>query len=156
MKIIESKNFELISGLIEEVQNLHAGLFPDVYKPFQKDEIGKMMTQMFSEEQCRVFVAQEEGVAVGYIMVLINVVQENAFHYAYKLLHIDQIVVSKHYQKTGMGSLLIEKAEALATELGIDRIELDHLFVNDTAAKFFKGKGFNPYREKLFKTIDSK
>ncbi len=156
MEIIESKNFGLIASLVEEVQSLHAGLLPSVYKSFQLEPIREMMTQLLSDEKSRVFVAQESGEAIGYIMVLIKDVPENAFHYAYKLLHIDQIAVSSNYQKAGVGSILMDKAEVLAKELGIDRIELDHLFVNDTAAKFFMGKGFNSYREKLFKTIDSK
>lgn len=154
MEIIESKKFDLIASLVEEVQNLHANLFPSVYKPFELEKIREMMEQLLSDEKCRVFVAQEEGVIIGYIMVLIKEVPENAFHFAYKLLHIDQIAVSSNHQKTGVGSILMDKVEELAKELAIGRIELDHLYVNDTAAKFFKGKGFNPYREKLFKTID--
>ncbi len=152
--ITERKEVRLIAPLIEEVQNLHARLLPSVYKTYEKEGIAAAMEKMLSDEMCRVFVAQLNGETIAYVLVLIKEVPENAFHYAYKLLHIDQIVVAKNHRQTGVGSLLLDKVESLAKELSVNRIELDHLHINNVAANFFLQKGYTPYREKRFKTID--
>lgn len=153
-EIIESKNFNLIASLVEEVQNLHAMLFPSVYKIYEEKGIKETMERMLSDEQSWVFVAQLNGEVIAYILLLIKDVPENAFHYSYRVLHIDQLVVSKNHQKTGVGSMMMDKTEALATELSINRLELDHLHINKVAANFFRRKAYKPYRDKLFKILD--
>lgn len=153
-EIIESKTFSLIASLVEEVQNLHAGLFPAVYKIFDENGIRETMEKMLADEQSRLFVAQLNGETIAYILTMVKEVPENAFHYAYRMVHIDQIVVSGKHQQTGVGSMLMDKAEELAKELSVNRLELDHLHINTVAANFFRRKGYESYRHKLFKLID--
>lgn len=154
IEIIENKHFDRIASLVEEVQNLHAILFPAVYKQYNEKEIKETMEKMLADEQTRVFVAQLNGETIAYILLVVKEVPENAFHYAFRLLHIDQIVVSKDHQKLGVGAMLMAKAEMLAKELSINRVELDHLHMNVVAAKFFRSKAYKPYREKLYKILD--
>jgi diamine N-acetyltransferase len=154
IEIIEKKQFSLIDSLVEEVQNLHATLFPAVYKQYEKNGIKEAMEKMLADEQTRVFVAQLNGETIAYILLMIKEIPENAFHYSFKLLHIDQIVVAKNHQKSGVGAMLMDKAEMLAKELSINRLELDHLHLNIVAANFFRRKAYKPYREKLYKLLD--
>ncbi|MFM2223933.1 MAG: hypothetical protein RJA07_135 [Bacteroidota bacterium] len=153
IQIIESKNFNLIAELIEDVQNLHSSLFPAIYKPFKVKEISEVMEQMLADDNCRLLIAQLNGESIAYLMLIIKEVPENAFHYSFRLIHIDQIAVSKKNQKIGVGSMLMEKAEMIAKELNIDRLELDHLDNNLVAADFFQSKGYIPFRSKLFKKL---
>lgn len=154
IEITEKKEFKLIAGLVEEVQNLHANLFPDVYKPFEYKGIEAAMETMFSNENCRVFIAKLNEETIGYMMLLIKEIPENAFHYSFKIIHIDQIAVSEKHQRNGVGEILMQKAETIAKEMNIDRLELDHLYDNAKAANFFQHKGFIPYRSKLFKLLN--
>lgn len=154
IEIKENKEFKLIASLVEEVQNLHVNLFPNVYKPFEYKGIEASMESMFSNENCKVFIAQLNNETIGYMMLLIKEIPESAFHYSYKIIHLDQISVSEKYQRNGVGEILMQKAETIAKELNIDRIELDHLYDNAKAAKFFQHKGFIPYRSKLFKLLN--
>ena len=151
--IIESKRFDVIASLVEEVQQLHADLFPSIYKSFDYDPIKQAMEVMLNQEHCRVFVALVQGKSVGYALVLIKEIPESAFHYGFRFLHIDQLAVAQQYRKSGVGSMLIRKVEVLARELGVIRIELDHLHRNTAAADFFRSKAFTPYRNKLVKII---
>lgn len=154
IEIIESKHFGRIASLVEEVQNLHAMLFPGVYKQYEEKGIKETMEKMLADEQTKVFIAQLRGETIGYILLMVKEVPESAFHYAFKVLHIDQIVVSKDHQNSGVGAMLMDKAEMLAKELSINRLELDHLHLNVIAAKFFRSKAYKPYREKLYKMLD--
>jgi GNAT superfamily N-acetyltransferase len=79
---------------------------------------------------------------------------EDDFLYGHKVLYIDQISVLSKYQKTGVGTLLMEQAEIIAKENSIKKITLEHWTANNTAAVYFRKKGFAPYRERLFKIID--
>ena len=87
-------------------------------------------------------------------MLIVKEIPENAFHYSFKIIHIDQIAVAEKHQRNGVREILMQKAENIAKELNIDRIELDHLFDNAKAAKFFQHKGFIPYQSKLFKLLN--
>lgn len=153
IEIIEIKEFKLIAHLVEEVQNLHANLFPALYKPFEYSGIEKAIAEMLSDKNCRAFAARLQDETIGYLLLLIKEVPESAFHFSFRIMHIDQITVLQKQQQTGVGTLLIEKAEALAKDLDINRIELDHLDTNGVAKSFFQGKGFLPYRNKLLKQI---
>ncbi|MBJ7429659.1 MAG: GNAT family N-acetyltransferase, partial [Bacteroidia bacterium] len=111
MEVIEIKEFKLIAGLVKEVQNLHANLFPDVYKPFEYKGIEAAMEAMFANENCRVFIAKLNDEIIGYMMVLIKEIHESAFHYSFKIIHIDQIAVAEKQQRNGVGEILMQKAE---------------------------------------------
>lgn len=153
IEIVEVNEFKDIASLVEEVQNLHADLFPNVYKPFEYYEIEKSIQTMLSNEKCKLFIARTSEVTIGYIMVLIKEIPESAFHYSFRLIHIDQLAVAESHKRTGVGAMLMRKVDELAKDLNIDRLELDHLENNSIAKAFFHSKGFLPYRSKLMKQL---
>ncbi|OYU95500.1 MAG: hypothetical protein CFE21_10170 [Bacteroidetes bacterium B1(2017)] len=153
IEIKELKTFDKIAHLVEEVQNLHATFNPTLYKPFQLSEIREVMEKMLSDETCVVLLAQENQETIGYLLAFVKDIPETAFYYSHRLLHIDQLSVSKEHQHKGIGSLLMNKIEEKAQGLSIARLELDHLNSNTTAATFFKSKGYLPYRHKLGKQL---
>jgi|688.fasta_scaffold414758_2 ribosomal protein S18 acetylase RimI-like enzyme len=153
IEIREIKEFNIIAPLVEEVQNLHANIFPSVYKPFEYQGIKKEMEAMLSNELCKVFLAKTENITVGYVMILIKKIPENAFHYSMQIIHIDQIVVAEAYKRVGVGAMLLNKVEEFSKEMKVNRIELDHLNNNSIAKTFFHSKGFLPYRSKLIKHL---
>lgn len=97
--------------------------------------------------------AQRGDKAIGSAVMVVKEVAENAFHYQYKRLYIDQISVLAEYQKTGAGKLLLTKAEELARELSIHRLELDNWTANTVAADYFNKNGYLAYREMRVKMI---
>jgi ribosomal protein S18 acetylase RimI-like enzyme len=153
VSIIETKDHLLIAQLNEEVQNLHAALHPDIFKPFEKTEIETALQGFLSDAQCRCYVAKENEIAMGYLLIYIKEAKENAFHYTLRSLYIDQIGVLKAFQKKGVGELLMKHVETIAKEHGITQIELDHWSSNSVAASFFRKSGYKLYREKLWKHI---
>lgn len=153
IEILEVKEFGRIAHLVEEVQNLHANLYPTIYKPFQLQEMARVMEKMLSDETCVVLLAIENNVTLGYLLAFVKDIPETAFYYPYRLVHIDQLSVSKKHHHKGIGTLLLNKIEEKAQGLSISRLELDHLNSNTTAATFFKSKGFLPYRHKLVKQL---
>jgi ribosomal protein S18 acetylase RimI-like enzyme len=143
----------LIAHLVEHVQNLHAQFLPTIYKPFEYNEIQKVMDVMLSNEMNRVFVAKLNDEIIGYILIVIKNIPESAFYFTHQIIHIDQLSVSEKYKRNGVGAILMDKAEKLAKELNINRMELDYLEFNLNAKSFFHNKGFLPYRGKMVKHL---
>jgi ribosomal protein S18 acetylase RimI-like enzyme len=154
IKISKTKDHKIIAELNEGVQNLHAELHPDMFKPFNQTEMEKALEEFLSDPDCHCYVAKQNGMAIGYALFMIREAKENAFHYTIRSLYIDQIAVLPKYQKTGAGKLLMKQAEQLARENNISKIELDHWSANQVAAKFFRNNGYKLYKERLFKMID--
>lgn len=153
VEIVKQNGFDAIASIIEEVQNLHAQLYPAIYKPYSYEAIKSAMEKFLVDENNQLWVAQVDNKPVGYLFLMIKQVAENAFYFSHNILHIDQLSVLTPYQHIGVGSMLINKAESIAIEMSITRIELDYLHLNTKAASFFKRKGFEPYRAKLYKTV---
>lgn len=153
IRIVESKSHTVISTLVEDVQNLHAQLYPELFKPFNRAAIEEALEKYVTDPTCFVYLAEQKEIPIGYILCFIKEAPENAFRYSVRTLHIDQICVRKAYQKSGAGHLLMEQAEKLAREQAIRRIELDHWSMNTVAAAFFRKKGYQICKERLFKLI---
>ena len=152
--ITETKDFKIIAELNADVQNLHATLHPEVFKPFNSVEMEKALENLLSDSNCYCYVVKLDKVAIGCAVFIIKEAKENAFHYNIKTLYIDQISVLPKYQRTGAGKILMQKAEQLAQENSLKKIELDHWTANTVAASYFRKNGYKLYRERLFKLID--
>lgn len=147
-------DYRLIASLNEEVQELHARLFPQVFKPYDEAGIEHAMKKMINSLNCYAFVAFQDGTPIGYMLLLVKEQPENAFAFVRESLYIDQICVLSAYQNTGAGSLMMERTEQLAKELDIKRVELDHWTANTAAAAYFRNRGYSLYREQLFKEVN--
>jgi diamine N-acetyltransferase len=148
-----TQDAKLIAQLNEEVQNLHAALHPDFFKPHHTGEMEKALIAFLNAPKCFCYVAKEGEISLGYALFFIREIPENAFHYSRKILYIDQICVLHEHRKKGVGKLLLQQAEKLAAELFLDRIELDHWTSNSVAAEFFRANGYQLFREHLHKTM---
>lgn len=149
-----TKDFRLIAKLSEEIFNLHAKLYPKIFKPHNIAAVEKAYKKFFSDPNCTCFLASQNGIEIGYAIFLIRESKENEFLFGTKTLFIDQISVLTKYQKSGAGKLLMEQAEKFAKENSIDKITLDHWSLNEVAALYFRRKGYKIYRERLYKVID--
>ncbi len=152
--ISETKDYKLVSQLSEEVFHLHAKLHPEIWKPYNQAAIEKALEKIFSDPNCKSYLAKQNETNIGFAIFIIKEVKENSFQVNMKTIYIDQIAVLSQYRRTGAGKLLMEQAEKFAKENSINRIALDHWTSNVIAAAYFKKNGYNPYEEKLFKVID--
>jgi ribosomal protein S18 acetylase RimI-like enzyme len=154
LTISETKEYKIIAELTEEVQNLHARLYPELFKPFSKVEMEKALANHFADNDCYCYLVKQDGVNIGCAVLFIREAKENAFRYPTKTLHIDQICVLSKFQRSGAGKLLLEQAEKLARKNSIKKIELDHWSANIIAAGWFRKNGYKVYRERLVKLVN--
>jgi GNAT superfamily N-acetyltransferase len=150
-EIHECLDSGLLSRLNVEIQNLHHTLNPTVFKPYNAIEIEIFYKVNLAKENCKAYVAFENNVAVGYVLLFAHNIDENPFQFAKKFVLIDQILVLQNHRKKGVGKLLLVKSYAYAKSLNINLIELNHWTTNNTARHFFNEEGFTYFNEKMFK-----
>lgn len=114
---------------------------------------GKEDLLYFLKSQYPVFIAEEDGKAVGYLVCRIED----------EVLWVEHIFVSCDYRRKGIASLLFQKAEEIAQSMGQETVFNYVHPNNDKMIEFLRSKGYTvlnlieirkPYKdEKISTTI---
>jgi ribosomal protein S18 acetylase RimI-like enzyme len=137
-----------------DVQRLHAEHHPGLFKmPESEDFAVSFFEEMRADDAVRIFIAEENGKALGCIVCKLIDRPESPFTFASRILHIDQISIRPDAQGKGAGRALMEQAELLARELDVSRIQLDSYDFNLGAHVFFERMGFQKFSFRFWKLL---
>jgi len=156
MKIRQAVSIDslLLSSLSMDVQRLHAEHRPDIFKlPQSEDFAVSFFDAMPADLTTRIFIAEEDGRALGYVLCKLIERQETPFMFAMRYLLVDQISVRPEAQGQGVGAALMKQAEAFAKELNVSRIQLDSWGFNTHAHTFFEKMGFEKFNHRFWKHL---
>jgi GNAT superfamily N-acetyltransferase len=149
-----SKDNMLLSSLCMDVQSLHAENHPDIFKIPQNDDFASaFFEEMLADPLVTVFLAEEDGQALGYILCKLIERVENPFTFAMRYLLIDQISVCPEAQGKGVGAALMVQAEAQAREWDVPRIQLDSWGFNTDAHAFFEKMGYEKFNHRFWRKL---
>ena len=149
-----SPDSRLLSSLCMDVQRLHAANHPDIFKLPQSDDFAvSFFEEMLANPMTRIFIAEENGEAIGYIFCQLMERPEGPFTYTRRFVHIDQISVRPATQGRGIGAALIERVVSLGKELSVSKIQLDSWGFNTGAHAFFEKKGFEKFNHRFWRTL---
>jgi GNAT superfamily N-acetyltransferase len=140
---------ELLVGLNAFVQELHRTHEPDRFKQPDASAIASWFRARLQEPLALDWIAEVDGVAVGYVCVEQRERPENAFAYARCIHEIVNIAVLPEWQGRGIGSCLLKRAIDEARASGIGEVELACWTFNEAAQQAFKRFGFTPKWSKL-------
>ena len=144
----------LLSSLCMDVQRLHAENHPDIFKMPQSDDFAvTFFDEMIVDITIRIFIAEENGQALGYILCKLIERPENPFTFAMRYLLVDQISVRPAAQGKDVGKTLIKRAVLLALDLNLQRIHLDSWGFNVEAHAFFEKMGFEKFNQRFWKNL---
>ena len=132
-----------------EVQNLHVGFEPEIFKLPDREEIKRFFSAALQDKNREIFICCDEQQPVGIISIQIGGHEGHAFCYAQKWIYIDQIGVTKEFRGKGVGKKLIEAAKDYAKNHNINRIILNVWSVNENAKLFFRRQGFATCIERM-------
>lgn len=153
IKVIESKDYNLLAELNEEVQTFHHEIQPKIFKPYNKEAVLSFFKASLNNENAMAYLAQENERTLGYALLFKMNFAENPFQYARTVLLLDQILVLKNYRGKGVGTLLLDAVFNFAGENNIELVELNHWTQNDSARKFFGKNKFEYYNEKMWRAV---
>ena len=99
------------------------------------------------------FVADDDGVVVGFVCVYGNVPQEELDECPDPYAFISDLVVRSSYRNAGIGQRLLEHAEAYARSCRVTEIRIGVLQHNGGALRLYERYGFRQYRIELTKHL---
>jgi GNAT superfamily N-acetyltransferase len=134
----------LLAGLNDFVQELHLGRRPDHFKPTQSAELATWYRSLLEKTTTRIWIAEEDGLPVGYLLAIFHEAQENPFVRARRWCEIDQVAVDPSRRRRGIARALILNAVFWAKTEGIPHIEAASWSFNDGAHEMFRRLGFVP------------
>jgi GNAT superfamily N-acetyltransferase len=104
-----------------------------------------------NETNGQVFVAEQDGVVVGFIAILatepFTELSEPPGTYAL----VTDVVVLPSHRGRGIGAQLLQHAEAFARAAGATELRIGVLARNAVARKLYRGAGFVPHLEVFIK-----
>jgi len=134
----------LLAGLNAFVQELHLGRRPDQFRPTQSAELATWYRSLLENATSRIWIAEEDGLPVGYLLAIFHEAPENPFARARRWCEIDQLAVDPTRHRRGIARALILHAASWAETEGIPYIEAVSWSFNDGAHEMFRRLGFVP------------
>jgi ribosomal protein S18 acetylase RimI-like enzyme len=135
---------EWLATLNSSVQLLHWTHEPSRFKQPDASAIASWFTARIQEPIARVWIAEVDGVAVGFVCVEQHDRPENPFSYARRMHEIVNIAILPQWHGQGIGTTLLQKAIDEARANGIGEVELSCWAFNERAQRAFKKFGFTP------------
>ena len=133
------QDYERVSKIMNQVQQLHVEWRPDVYKPASPLITMDMFEAILKDENW--YVAEADGVVVGVLELMKRHVESPA-QVMKDVLFISTMAVDEKYRGKGIGHLFFEKVKRLKQEKGYDTIELQVNAKNRLAYEMYRKYGF--------------
>lgn len=153
MQIKQTKDHELISQLNEEVQNIHATMYPDHFKEYEHDAVSDFFKIVMSNSDFEFYIIEENNIALGYVWIEIKEYKENAFRNSYKSIYVHQLNILETHRNKGLGKKIMNKVNEIAKLHNIMKIELNYWVDNETAKNFYEKNGYIKYKEYVYKDL---
>jgi diamine N-acetyltransferase len=141
---------EVVTKLVEPVQNLHAEKHPDIFIKYDYDRMLPWYRKMMKQEDVFVVIALSEDKAIGYVLMIHHTVNEedNPFQVpGYNAILIDQMCIIPEYQRQGNGSKLMDFALDFCKKKEVQRVQLKVWTDNEEAKIFYRKRGFTCKQE---------
>lgn len=154
IRIATADDAALLATLNDDVQKLHADALPHFFKqPSVETFPVTKFTEAIAEPNHTIFLAEVNGVAVGYLMAEVRHRPESAMTFAFDSIMVDHISVQPAFHRQGIGEALIGAVKALAHEKNIATVTLDTWAFNQNAQAFFAQQGFTVYNYRLWMAV---
>jgi GNAT superfamily N-acetyltransferase len=134
-----------VVALIRELQASEVALY-DRMKPAA--DMGQwyidLLKMQCAEDDGVILIAEEDGAALGYAIVLTNVVEDGSGdEVAYVYAYVGDLVVARAARRRGIGKLLLEECERRARLAGRDELRINVLAQNEGARAAYRAVGFD-------------
>lgn len=139
LQLAKISDHKRINELAFQIHAMHVGWRPDIFEMPQELFSRELLEELICKRQ--IYVANENGVTVGYVMIGIRDVVETGF-VRRKVMNVDQICVDENCRGQGFGKQIMEDVHALAKAFGCTDLQLTVYPQNDEAVAFYQRCGF--------------
>ncbi|WP_053220126.1 GNAT family N-acetyltransferase [Virgibacillus senegalensis] len=153
MNIRETSDYQTIAKLNETVHQLHRQLHPDIFAEYNPEKALDFFESIVDKPEFTFLLVEENEQPAGFAWIEQRTYPGIAYLETYHSIYVHQISIENAYQNKGFGSRLMEEIFNRAASEGINRVELDYWTANESAKTFYHHKGFQPYRETVYKQL---
>lgn len=137
------QDIETICRLLEQVLKVHHAGRPDLFRESGKKYDEKALQEMLQCPENPIFVYEEDGAVLGYIMCQEHAISGSALK-SVKTLYIDDLCVEEKARGKGVGKKLFQFVKDYAQENGFYNITLHVWEGNPGAKQFYESLGLKP------------
>ena len=142
LRIATADDIDLLTALNVEVHELHAQMYPSIFKPAERTAIRAEFERTIRRTDFVHWIAYDGNEPTGYLVMEVQRFQEDAFRYGGSRGYVHQMGVRAEYRRKGIGSALLQAAEAEAKDRRCTQFVLDYYGGNAVAAEFYRAGGF--------------
>ena len=139
VRLAQPQDYEKIESIMKQVQELHIGWRPDIYKPCDVVMAYDEFVELLKEET--LLVAEIAGSVAGVLAFVYRYVGSDK-QVKRKVLFIDAMAVDEVYRGHGLGHQLFDEVKRIAKEKQVDGIELQVNARNVQAKAMYESYGF--------------
>jgi ribosomal protein S18 acetylase RimI-like enzyme len=141
-----------LNKLLFQVQQVHAQARPDIFvsgaKKYTDDELFVLIQ---STDQTPIFVAELDGVVVGYAFC--QIIRASDHMRKQNTLYIDDLCVDATHRRKHIGSDLLNYVIALAKKMNFHNVTLNVWALNKDAYRFYEKNGMHVQKYGMEKII---
>ena len=141
-----------IARLSYQVGKMHDDALPDYFCPTSEAEHLEVIQKMMKDAKAIVLKAVYDGKVCGFACLYLQDTPRKGFVHS-KIGYIYNFGVDEAYQRRGIGSMLLEKAEDFLREKGAETVELNVFLFNQRALAFYKKYGYQALDVNLQKVL---
>ncbi len=142
----EIKDIPRLADLLDQVLMVHHKGRPDLFKPGCRKYNDAELAGILADESRPVFVAEADGVVLGYAFcVLQQHIGDNVLT-DIKTLYIDDLCVDETARGKHIGRSLYEHVLGYAKEIGCYNVTLNVWYENKSALRFYEKCGLTPQK----------
>jgi ribosomal protein S18 acetylase RimI-like enzyme len=97
----------------------------------------------------------EPGHVIGYAMVAVELGLDDTFDVAGGVAEVVTLVVARAHRSAGVGRALLEAAERIARDRGVDTVKIAVMSGNARAKEFYEKNGYSPAEQVLYRRLDA-
>ena len=143
----DEKYKEEVKDLLVELQEYIISIDKEKYniitKEYRDNYFNKTMDEIYKYEG-KMYLYKDNDKIIGFIVGLINNLEECTYDFKCpKRGRITELVVSSHYRKSGVGSILLHSMEDYLKSVECKDILLGVFAYNENAIKFYEKNGYH-------------
>ena len=140
----QSRDIPGMIALLYQVGEVHHVIRPDIFRSGALKYDEKALEALLQDENKPIFVADEDGMVVGYCFCQIRQYAGSGVSTDRKELYIDDLCVDENRRGQHIGSALYDYAVCYAKEIGCAFLTLNVWCGNESAIKFYEHAGMTP------------
>ena len=141
VRYANASDLEIVNKLLYQVEDLHRVGRPDIFKPGEKKYTDDQLLEIFQNPATPVFVAEEDGLVLGYVFCIIQETKGAKCIFDHKTLYIDDLCVDESARGKGVGKILYDYAIDYARGIGCHNVTLHVWDKNPGARTFYEKMG---------------